>query len=302
MNKVQTIEEFYKTKLNWMPDNLKKEMGHFNVFRIDECACKRNRPAPYSRKDFYKITLLKGKTLIHYADKTVQSDRYALLFSNPMIPYNWEPQDDDQSGFFCIFTEDFFSQYGVLKEYPMFKPGHNKVYILSDEQLTEVETIYAEMYKEISSDFLFKYDVIRGLVFKLIHLAIKMQPAEATCYSASNGSTRIASLFSELLERQFPIESTMQNMRLRSPVDFAEQLSVHVNHLNRSLKEITGKTTSQLIAERVSQEARILLKRTNWNISEIAYSLGFEELSHFINFFKKHFNQTPKAFRDRVDI
>jgi len=285
-----------------MPDNLKKEMGHFNVFRIDECACKRNRPTPYSRKDFYKITLLKGKTLIHYADKTVQSDRYALLFSNPMIPYNWEPQDDDQSGFFCIFTEDFFSQYGVLKEYPMFKPGHNKVYILSDEQLVEVEAIYAEMYEEISSDFLFKYDAIRGLVFKLIHLAIKMQPAEAAYYSASNGSTRIASLFSELLERQFPIESTMQSMRLRSPVDFAEQLSVHVNHLNRSLKEITGKTTSQLIAERVSQEARVLLKRTNWNISEIAYSLGFEELPHFINFFKKHFGQTPKAFRDRTDV
>jgi len=94
----------------------------------------------------------------------------------------------------------------------------------------------------------------------------------------------------------------MQSMRLRSPVDFAEQLSVHVNHLNRSLKEITGKTTSQLIAERVSQEARVLLKRTNWNISEIAYSLGFEELSHFINFFKKHFGHTPKAFRDRVDV
>jgi len=285
-----------------MPDNLKKEMGHFNVFRIDECACKRNRPTPYSRKDFYKITLLKGKTLIHYADKTVQSDRYALLFSNPMIPYNWEPQDDDQSGFFCIFTEDFFSQYGMLKEYPMFKPGHNKVYILSDEQLKEAETIYTDMYKEISSDFLYKYDAIRGLVFKLIHLAIKMQPFEAACYSASNGSTRIASLFSELLERQFPIESTMQSMKLRSPVDFAEQLSVHVNHLNRSLKEITGKTTSQLIAERVSQEARTLLKHTSWNISEIAYSLGFEELSHFINFFKKNFNQTPKAFRDRADV
>jgi len=158
------------------------------------------------------------------------------------------------------------------------------------------------MYKEISSDFLYKYDAIRGLVFKLIHLAIKMQPFEAACYSASNGSTRIASLFSELLERQFPIESTMQSMKLRSPVDFAEQLSVHVNHLNRSLKEITGKTTSQLIAERVSQEARTLLKHTSWNISEIAYSLGFEELSHFINFFKKNFNQTPKAFRDRADV
>jgi len=270
-------------------------MGHFNVFRLAEVV--RYQTIPYSRKDFYKITLLIGRNNIHYADKTVYSEKYALLLSNPMIPYNWEPLDEVQSGYFCIFTEEFFSQFGAIKEYPVFKPGSNLVFILTDEQKLEVEVIYEKMFHEITTDYIFKYDVLRGLVLNLIHGAMKREPAQVANYSASNASSRIASLFAELLERQFPIESPVQRMRLRSPNDFSKQLSVHVNHLNRSLKEVTGKTTSQFIAERVLQEARALLKHTNWNISEIGYCLGFDELSHFINFFKKNHQQTPKAFR-----
>lgn len=41
----------------------------------------------------------------------------------------------------------------------------------------------------------------------------------------------------------------------------------------------------------------ILLKQTNWNINEIAWCLGFEELSHFINFFKKNVQVSPKNYR-----
>jgi AraC-like DNA-binding protein len=126
---------------------------------------------------------------------------------------------------------------------------------------------------------------------------MKMQPASTSLYSGSNASTRISSLFMELLERQFPIESTVQQISLQSPSDFASQLSVHVNHLNRALRENTGKTTSKIIAERVTQEARSLLLHTNWNVSEIAWSLGFEESSHFINFFKKNTSLSPGAFR-----
>ena len=301
MTKAQTLEEFYQNQFNCIPESLKKEIGHFNIFHREEFCCA-NKPVPYSRKDYYKITLLKGANKIHYADKTVLSEHNALMFSNPMIPYNWEPLEDNQSGVFCIFTEEFFSQYGAIKDYPIYRPGSNLVYLLNDNQLTEIEAIYQKMFDEIASDYLYKYDVLRGLVFNLIHTALKMQLTEATRLSPSNGTARIASLFAELLERQFPIESVVQRMKLRTPNDFAAQLSIHVNHLNRSLKEVTGKTTSQLIAERVSQEARALLKQTNWNISEIAYSLGFEELPHFINFFKKNFNQTPKLFRNETNV
>jgi AraC-like DNA-binding protein len=219
-----------------------------------------------------------------------------------MIPYSWEPQDDAYAGFFCIFTEEFFSQYGNLKEYPMFKPGHNKVYILTDSQAGEIESLYQQMFAEINSDFEYKYDVIRGLVFSLVHDALKMQPAETTEVLPSNAAARITAMFVELLERQFPIETAVQRVRFRSPIDFSNQLSVHVNHLNRSLKEVTGKTTSQMISERLVQEAKMLLRHTNWNVSEIGFCLGFDEPSHFINFFRKNHKESPKAYRDRLVV
>ena len=297
MEKTQSLEEFYQAKLNWMPDNLKKEIGHFNVFSLAEFLCK---PQAYSRKDFYKVSLLIGKNRIHYADRIVETDGKALLFTNPLIPYNWEPLEEQQSGSFCIFTEAFFNHFGTLKEYPLFKPGGNSIFLLSDEQSVHIAAIYSRMFEEINSDYAYKYDVLRNLVFELIHSALKMQPVNSTLYTGSNASTRVSSLFMELLERQFPIESTMQQIALRSAAEFANQLSVHVNHLNRALKETTGKTTTQLISERVLQEARALLKHTDWNISEIAWCLGFEELPHFINFFKKNVQITPKSFRTAI--
>jgi AraC-like DNA-binding protein len=298
MDKAQSIEEFYQSKLNWMPESLKKEMGHFNVFVLDDFVGCHAKPVPYSRKDFYKISLIEGRNNIYYADRTVVIDDLALLFANPQVPYNWESLDDEQSGFFCIFTEEFFQQYGNFKNYPVFKPGCDAVYRVDQTQRAEIRRIYSRMFEEIASDYVFKYDVLRSLVFELIHSALKFKPAQSNPLSKQKASVRVASLFIELLERQFPIESPMQQMKLRTPADFASQLCIHVNHLNRSLKEATEKTTSQLIAERVLQEARALLKHTNWNISEIAWCLGFEEPPHFINFFKKNVELTPGSFRN----
>lgn len=297
MEKTQSIEEFYSTKVNWMPDNLKKEIGHFNVFKLDEFVGCSAKPIPYSRKDYFKISLIIGRNKVHYADKSIEIEKHALLFANPQVPYNWEALEDKQSGFFCIFTESFFTHFGNIREYPVFKSGGNPIYFLDEDQLLRAKAIFGSMTEEIESDYIYKYDVLRTLVFELIHNALKMQPATSTIYSTSNASGRISSLFMELLERQFPIESALQRIRLRTPVEFAEQLAVHVNHLNRALKDTTGKTTSQLIAERVIQEARALLKHTDWNITEIAWCLGFEELPHFINFFKKNAQQTPKSYR-----
>ena len=123
-----------------------------------------------------------------------------------------------------------------------------------------------------------------------------MQPSESYA-EQKNGATRITSVFLELLERQFPIESTNQALELRSAQDFAKHLSVHVNYLNSAVKEITGKTTTEHIAERVISEAKALLQHTDWNIAEIAYSLGFEYPTYFNNFFKKKTGYIPKSVR-----
>ncbi|MGY3214852.1 helix-turn-helix domain-containing protein [Mucilaginibacter sp. HD30] len=296
MNKTETLEDFYLQKLNWMPDNLGKGMGHFNVFKLEDFVAKYCQTIPYSRKDFYKVSFIVGKNRVHYADKSIDIDKQALFFASPQIPYNWEYLSEEQSGFFCIFTETFFNHFGNIKDYPVFKPGGNPIFQLTDEDAKKIRVIYLRIMDEIDSDYIYKYDAIRALVMELIHTAQKLQPSSLR-YEHPNAAARISSLFMELLERQFPIESIQQTMKFRSATEFADQLSVHVNHLNRALKDATGKTTTQIIGERIVQEAKALLKHSNWNIAEIGYSLGFEEAPHFINFFKKSTQFTPRSFR-----
>ena len=273
-------------------------VGHFNVFSRENCSS----ITPYSRRDYFKISLIIGKGKLHYADKWMNVDKPALMFSNPAIPYSWEADNKDQKGFFCLFTDHFLydgNRLGTLQESPLFKMGGTPVFFVDEEQQKTVSDIFIKMMTEIQSDYLHKYDMLRAYLHLLIHETIKMRPAENFEYY-QNASQRVASLFMELLERQFPIDSPERFLRLKSPVDYAENLSIHVNSLNRSVKEITGRTTSQQITSRIIQEANALLKHTDWNISEIAYGLGFEEPAYFTNYFKKQTGIAPNTVRNSI--
>jgi AraC-like DNA-binding protein len=298
---IATIEDFYKETSSIIPEGINKEIGHFNVFRIDDIIAhtKKKGAMPYNRRAYYKISMIRGRNQAEYADKVIAIEKNALLFATPKIPYNYVPLDEDQSGLFCIFTPEFLvqSKSGVaLDDLPIFQPGGYPIFQVSDEQAEEISAILIKMHKELSSDYAYKYDLIRNYVLELIHYGQKLQPA--TClYPAHNASARVSSLFIELLERQFPIESPHQKLGLRTAKDYADRLAVHVNHLNKVLKENTGKTTTDIISSRIVQEAKILLKQTDWNISEIAYSLGFEQVAHFSNFFRKQTLLAPVSFR-----
>lgn len=296
-----SLDDFYKRNGAPLPEDINREIGHFNVFEIEKLFNKNEgtRIMPYSRRAYYKISWLRGKSRSEYADKVIDIQESGLLFATPKIPYHWVPENDDQTGMFCIFTPDFFlpGKTGViLDELPIFQPGHTPVFQLSAAEMTEIEYIFRKMLREMETDYKYKYDLLRNLVLELIHYGQKLQPMSALS-SSQNASERIFSLFIELLERQFPLESTHQRLTLRTAKDYADRLSVHVNHLNKVLKEITGNTTTKLISNRVIQEAKILLKQTNWNIAEISYVLGFDDLGQFSNYFKKQTTFSPTSFR-----
>lgn len=307
--KSTTLDEFYREASIFsgkdinalLPPDIHKEIGHFNVFDIAETIeeVKRKSIMPYNRRAYYKISLIQGRSTAEYADKVIEIERNALLFATPKVPYHWVPKDAVLSGYFCIFTDEFLikTKSGVeLDDLPIFQPGGYPVFQISDEDTEEITRIFKKMQKEISSDYTFKYDLLRHLVLELIHFGQKLQPIAVSSQS-TNAAGRVTSLFIELLERQFPIESPHQKLKLRTAKDYADRLAVHVNHLNKVLKESTGKTTTNIISNRIVQEAKILLKQTDWNISEIAYCLGFEEVAHFSNFFKKQTAAAPIAFR-----
>lgn len=293
-----TLKDFYRETNRQEPEDAQREIGHFNVFETAEVNKNKNG-MPYNRRTYYKISLIQGKNRAEYADKVIPVEKNALLFATPRIPYNWVPLDEQQGGCFCIFNDEFLTRHKsgvVLEELPIYRPGGIPVFQLSDEEAAEILAIFRKMQKELASDYRYKYDLLRNYVMELIHHGQKLQPAD-TLNPAHNAGTRVSSLFMELLERQFPVSSPQHRVRLRTAKDYAGQLAVHVNHLNKVLKDQTGKTTTELISNRILQEAKVLLKQTDWSISEIAYSLGFEELAHFSNFFRKQTSLAPNTFR-----
>lgn len=279
--------------------NSRLRLRGFNAFQIESDGAATRL---YSRKDFYKICLTTGKSRIHYADRSFDMDGTILFFGNPHIPYSWETISTSYVGYTCLFSEDFLKvseRSEVLLNSPFFKLGGTPVLQITEVQRNFLNGLFIKMIEEQESDYSYKDDLIRNYIQLIIHEAMKMQPSE-NYEQHKNAASRISAVFLELLERQFPIETPDQPLLLRSPKSYADNLSVHVNHLNRALKETTGKVTSVLINERIIQEAKALLQHTNWNISEIAFALGFEYPTYFNNFFKKLTGTNPKSFRDLV--
>jgi AraC family transcriptional regulator, transcriptional activator of pobA len=253
---------------------------------------------PYSRRDYYKIWLTVGKGRIHYATRSIELTQPTLIFSNPRVPYSYE-SDEIKRAYACIFTEQFLKANGrteSLQESPLFKIGSNPVFFLSKSQLEFITDLYEKMIAEIETSYVYRYDIVRSYLNLIIHEGLKMEPA-LSAIKYHTASERIASLFLELLERQFPIDSPEHALKLKKASDYAENLSVHVNHLNHAVREVTGKSTSVHIAERVVAEAKALLRHTDFSIAEIAYCLGFDYPNYFNNFFKKNTGLTPLAAR-----
>ena len=298
MDSVESLEEFYHRKFRLLPESLGKNIGHFNLFHIAPFREGKVTSVPYRRRYFYKVMLLKGKSQVHFADKVYQIKKQALAFSNPLIPYKWEQLDKMYDGVYCIFNTQFFQQFSQFEDYELFQPNGNHVFELTNNQTDEIQQIFNKMEAEFNSSYKYKFDVIRNRILDMIHYGLKLEPSTSIYNDSINGSYRISKLFMELLERQFPIDDNHTSIDLKSPSEFAEKLNVHVNTLNRAVKLTTSKTTSEVIAERIVKESKILLKHTNWNVAEIAYALGFKEAPHFNNFFKKHMELNPLKYRN----
>ena len=276
--------------------NNELKLKGFNVFQIESDGA---ATRIYSRKDFYKICLTTGKSIIHYADKSFEEEGTILFFGNPHIPYSWETISTSYVGYTVLFSEDFFSasdRSESLQNSPLFKIGGTPILKINDGQREFLNTIFRKMIEEQKTDYTYKDDLIRNYINLIIHEALKLQPSEHYDQH-KNAASRLTSVFLELLERQFPIESADRPLQLKTAQDYANRLHVHVNYLNRAVKEVTGKPTTTHITERIISEAKALLQHTDWNIADIAYALGFEYPTYFNNFFKRLTGTNPKSLR-----
>lgn len=295
----QTLADYYAENGALMPLGGLQNGGHFSAWRLEDFLADMDLVGVYSRKDFYKITLTTGPAVYHYADQRLEvgAGQYVLVFTNTRVPYTWEVPDARVcQGYCCVFTEDFLPAHSHLRPadwsvFALDKPGF---FCLTPALRASFGELFEKMLAEQESTYIHKYELLYHYLMECVHGALKLEPVPLGDASAAG---RLAAAFRALLAGQYPIVTPARRLELRTPQAFADALAVHVNYLNRTLKAITGKTTTQLLTERLVQEARTLLLHTDWPINRISYCLGFDEPTHFAQVFRKAAGCTPSSLR-----
>ena len=95
--------------------------------------------------------------------------------------------------------------------------------------------------------------------------------------------------FKNLVETQYV---TTRNVK-----DYADRLHISTKHLNQIVKEFTLNTAKHFIDDFVILEIKRTIASTNNSLKEIGFTVGFDEVTNFTKFFKKHTGTTPKQFK-----
>ena len=273
--------------------------GQVTAYRLEDVAAA--DAYPHVRRDFYKIKLLCGaEGILSYADQRVVVQGCALIFVNPQIPYAWERTAGRETGFACLFTEEFSTpqlRTASVAQSPLFRVGGVPVLFPPPAAVARLRHLFEQLLVELPSPYPHKYEVLRNYVQLLVHEAQKLLPAAP---APADAAARLQQQFLDLLARQFPLTSPYQPLALKTANEFARHLGVHPNHLNKVLKAATGHSTTAHLASRLAEEAQALLQHSNWRIAEIAHGLGFGHAANFHAFFRKYTGHTPNGYRQQL--
>lgn len=299
MEKAETLRQYYQLTNREIPADLlcpTSVTSHFNVWNRVNCSL----TLPFLRRDYYKICLIDDHAILHTEGGNIEIDHPCIFFSNPAIKYGWQTLAENQKGYVCLFNEPYLSgelKNALKKLYALFGDSIYPFIFLDRKEFDLFMFYFKRMHEEYNSNFEYKKEVIQNLLRLVTYLGIQAQLAHFPPLPHTASQDRIVLGFMALLDSQFPVDSPGNPIAYRTPAHFAGILHVHVNHLNHCLKTQTAKSTTQIINERIASEAIDLLENTDWSITEIGESLGFEYPQHFTHFLKKQTRHNPKHYR-----
>jgi AraC family transcriptional regulator, transcriptional activator of pobA len=251
------------------------------------------------RHDFYTILLVKnacGKHFVDYVEYPLKPEIVFLLSPGQVhqIVSNCPP-----SGDIIMFNDEFLNLNYVgadfISNIGLFSSGTSVPPLEISEEGMKTLAFYAgEIRKAFESELQFKFDVIASyLKLFLIECNRYAIPSKEENPQAIESGRAIVRSFKELLENNFS-----QWHRVNT---YARQLNITPDYLNNVIKGSIGKTAKELIAQRITLEAKRFGLHTSLTLKEIAYSLGFDDPSHFSKFFKNEAGQSFTEFREQLE-
>ncbi len=249
---------------------------------------------PPFRRGFYFIALLTnaGKTKIEVTGNKVTNKKSILVFQPPGLVYSFH-RHSETTGYILYFKQECFSFFkpAIETEFPFFENLHTDVLDISQEVVSKLLPDFEEVFVAYENANEPAYKVA---CLKLLALLYKLKDTAAFSQYQLRAITPQQALlkkFSRLVNNYYIEKRTVE--------EYAQMLSVTANHLSQSIKTSSGKNALAHINGRLLSEAKSLISFTDFDMSEIAYRLGFSDTANFGKFFKKHTGFTPLAFRQQ---
>lgn len=247
------------------------------------------------RTGFYHILWIQTGGTTHVIDfQPVDASANTILFLNKDIVQMFDTQPFQ--GKAILFTDAFFSKSDTdikfLKENILF----NDLFSISKLEVNSVQAPFDALLSLMEEEALKAEDGYQsGIIKNYLHSFLLLAERERRRHDfleVKKGADRdYIILFRDLLDKNYKEQKQVRF--------YASELSVTEKRLNQATSKILGKTVKQVIDERVMLEAKRLLAHTSDSIKEIGFSLGYDEPTNFIKYFKKHNFTTPVEFREK---
>jgi len=195
------------------------------------------------------------------------------------------------TGFMLQFNQDFYYPSEKNSGQLLRKASNKNNCQLDNQRIKKLLTILNNIFQEYTEKQEGYYEIIKanlGIFFiELVrHRQNKSAPSKGeTLYSQQR--------MEELLTL---IETNLATQKQVSA--YASMLNLSTFQLNAITKTTLGKNCSELINDLIILESKRYLLATSNQVNQIAYHLGYEDVSYFIRFFKKHTGLSPEAFRN----
>lgn len=249
------------------------------------------------KHDFYLTVFFtsgSGRHDIDFTSYPIQKN--VVFFLQPEQIHHWEFEADAE-GWIMFHSEHFYKFYSAhfdLYLWPFFQSRNANPFLEIDSEAAEkLSSRFVEMMAEYQENTSHSFLKIASLT-QLIYADLSRIYSEK-----EHDSTFVKNTLYQDHFHRFTTLLNQQYVHHKNPSNYASQLAMTTKHLHRICLACSGKSTSQLIADRIILEAKRKLISESKSISEIADELGFENTPYFHLFFKKHCGETPKQFRIR---
>lgn len=273
--------------------------GNALEIRIDDLSAvhrkSQGKPNKPHRHDFYTILLVEKSEGTHLIDFNEYAFGERQVFFVAPGQVHQVIEKSSPKGFSILFSraflmrnkisEFFIQDLNLFHDYAFAPPVE-----LSEDVMNKVCSYATDMLELQQNPDTFS-DEAMGALLKLILIQCNNSCAlpESAFLQAENGKSSILRNFKMLIDNHFKVWHGVQQ--------YADELNISTDHLNRVVKSQTGKTAKDHIQSKLIVEAKRQLYFSDMSSKEIGYYLGFSEPAHFSAFFKKNTGSSPSQFQ-----